>query len=117
MERNALTFLVVGNGHRLAIDPRDGKVKYLFHDDPAKSGTVLGGDFCDSMSRWTLLGCIGPDIEQVHPFLSENGLDPFSPDGVALREWLFGVHKSFDVSALELWVREDRCAEEKRSNR
>ena len=71
---NAIAFMAVGNGDQLVIDARDGKVKYLSHDDPEIMGVVLGQDFDSFMDAWSSLGCIGPEIWHLQPFLGANGL-------------------------------------------
>ena len=71
---NTTAFMAVGNGDYLVIDTRDGQVKYLSHDDPEAMGVVLGSDFEAFMTRWSALGCIGPEIWQLQPFLGPQGL-------------------------------------------
>ena len=71
---HAMAFMAVGNGDHLVMDLRDGKVKYLSHDDPEAMGVVLGPDFDAFMARWSALGCPGPEIWQLRPFLGPRGL-------------------------------------------
>ena len=71
----AFPFLEVGNGDCVAIDLRDGRVKYLSHDDPDDTGRVLGRNFHHFMDQWSILGCLGPEIWMLEPFLDEDGLN------------------------------------------
>ena len=71
----AFPFLEVGNGDCLVIDLRDHRVKYLSHDDPDETGSVLGRDFHHFMEQWSALGCLGPEVWMLEPFLDEDGLD------------------------------------------
>ncbi len=75
LEAQAFPFLEVGNGDCLVIDLRDGHVKYLSHDDPDETGKVLGQDFHHFMGQWSALGCLGPEIWILEPFLDENGFN------------------------------------------
>ena len=85
---NAIAFMAVGNGDHLVIDMRDDRVKYLSHDDPDAMGVVLGPDFDAFMDAWSRLGCVGPEIWQLRPFLGPEGLDPESVNGRTFQKWL-----------------------------
>ncbi len=71
----AFPFLEVGNGDCLVIDLQDGRVKYFSHDDPEETGRILGQNFHHFLDQWSALGCLGPEIWMLEPFLDENGLN------------------------------------------
>ena len=85
---NAIAFMPAGDDDHLVIDMRDGQVKYLSRNDPDAMGAVLGPDFETFMDAWSRLGCVGPEMQQLRPFLGPEGLDPESVNGRSFREWL-----------------------------
>lgn len=79
---NKLGFMNVANGDVIAFDMKDypGSVPvvYLSHDDGDCHGYKLGDDFNDFISRWSSLGCPGPEDWQLYPFIKDSvsGIDP-----------------------------------------
>ncbi|WP_303802810.1 SMI1/KNR4 family protein [Alicyclobacillus macrosporangiidus] len=93
--RDKLAFLDVHNGDLMAFELNagsDGPVVYLAHDDEIMNGYRLGDNFVDFMNRWTVLGCPGPEIWQLDPFLysPSGGIEPCREEGVVWRRW-FGL--------------------------
>lgn len=72
---NKLGFMNVGNGDVIAFDmkdyPQKAPVIYLSHDDGDYHGYYLGDDFIDFISKWSSLGCPGPEGWQVSPFIND----------------------------------------------
>lgn len=88
-----LAFLDIANGDKIAFDLAPGSndaVVYLSHDDGEGHGYLLGHDFVDFVTRWSLLGCPGPENWTIMPFLPSptSGLDPYSEDAQQWRQWL-----------------------------
>jgi len=92
---HSISFMDIGNGDHLVIDTRDGKVKYLSHEGPEAIGVVLGRDFNDFMMRWSQLGCVGPEIWWLEPFLTDEGLNPDCPNGKRFRKWLYAFSSPY----------------------
>ena len=67
-----LAFMTVPNSDMIAFDVTAGHsdcpVVYLSHDDGELHGCRLGTSFVDFMSRWSNLGCPGPEDWQMAPF-------------------------------------------------
>ncbi len=89
---NKLTFLHVANGDQIALDLSErarNSVVYLSHEGDVTHGWVLGNDFIDFMTKWSLLGCPGAEDWQMKPFISSptSGLDPNSDNAKLWREW------------------------------
>jgi len=88
---NTLLVISVGNGDYIGIDMQsdDGFVTYVSHEGyEALHGKVLANNFLDFMSRWSLLGCVGPEDWQLEVFVDGNGLNPFGEKGRVWRKWL-----------------------------
>jgi hypothetical protein len=86
----------VGNGDLLALDlvAPGNPLVYLSHDDGEGHGYALGSDFCDAMSRWTRLGCVGAEDWQWLPFVSgpSSGLIVDGDNARRWRDW-FGIDR------------------------
>jgi hypothetical protein len=94
--RDTLVFQEVQNGDRLVLDlkiPDRAPVIYLSPFRGPGSGYKLGEDFADFIDRWTQLGCPGPEIWQMLPFISSpsSGLDPHGWNAISWRKW-FGLY-------------------------
>jgi hypothetical protein len=94
--RNTLVFQEVQNGDRLVVDlktPDCAPVIYLSPFRGPGSGYTLGEDFADFIDGWTQLGCPGPEIWQMLPFISSpsSGVEPYGKNAQLWRDWL-GVH-------------------------
>jgi hypothetical protein len=90
-----LVFQEVENGDRLVIDlsTKSGStVVYLSAFQEPGHGYVLGDGFADFIDPWTRLGCPGPEIVQMLPFVNSpsSGLDPGSSMAKVWRKW-FGL--------------------------
>jgi hypothetical protein len=89
-----LPFIEVADGDAIAFDlapgPRRGRVVYLCHDDfCAVHGEVLGQDFVDFMTRWSRIGCVGPEGWLLEAFVDDGAFaEPDSPAVRAWRRWL-----------------------------
>lgn len=91
IDRNALPFYAIGNGDMLAIDLReeDGNVIYLALDSgPEFHGMSLGCNFVDFMSKWSQLGCVGPEEWILEHFLTKSGFNLDSKVSGAWRRWI-----------------------------
>jgi hypothetical protein len=80
---DALPFYALGNGDFLATD-NQGAVIYLAYESVEQHGALLGRGFVTFMYQWSRIGCIGPEIWLLEPFLGREGLDPESE---ASRRW------------------------------
>lgn len=91
-----LAFHALINGDYLAFDlARPGApIVYLSHDGGPGNGFVLGADFVDTFTRWTKLGCVGPEDWRWTPFTPDaaSGLDPECANAKTWREW-FGIDR------------------------
>jgi cell wall assembly regulator SMI1 len=84
-----LAVIPVMNGDYIGIDlrpARHGEVVYLSHDDGEGHGYVLGADLIDYLTRWTPLGCPGPEDWQWLPFTSSK-TSMLEPAGEPARKW------------------------------
>ena len=93
--RDRLPFMEVGNGDLIAFDKREGgrncPVVYLSHDnDEGFHDRRLGVNFVDFMTRWTNLGCPGPDYGGMLPFYS-NRLKLLNSEGRLVKRWRRGL--------------------------
>src|SRR5687767_2622669 len=93
---NKLIFQKVENGDRLALDlsvEGQSPVIYLSPFRGRGNGYKLGENFEDFIERWTLVGCPGPEIWQMLPFIPSptSGIDPDSRNAKLWRTW-FGLH-------------------------
>jgi len=87
---NKLVFLNVGKGDFLAFDLKEGPdcpVVYLSRNNTQGHGYLLGKNFIDFMDRWTAIGCPGPALSQIKPFVTSptDGLDP---NGTFAKKWI-----------------------------
>lgn len=80
---NKISFFAVANGDFLAIDtstPGREPVVYLSYDgDDYCNSYVLGTDFEDFLTRWTGVGCPGPERWVMEPF-THGFTKPLDPD-------------------------------------
>ncbi|MBI2265562.1 MAG: SMI1/KNR4 family protein [Armatimonadetes bacterium] len=83
-------FLEVPNGDLIAFDvtagDRNCPVVYLSHDDGELHGSRLGADFVDFVSRWSHLGCPGPEEWQIQPF-HDSSTDNLLKSGPLVENW------------------------------
>ncbi len=85
---DALPFYAIGNGDFLALD-NQGAVIYLAYESVEHHGVLLGRDFVSFMDQWSQIGCIGPEIWMLEPFLGREGIDPESTTSRHWRAQLF----------------------------
>lgn len=90
---NKLAFIEVGNGDYIAFDlcqSEDYPIVYLSHEDGEGHGYRLGNDFIDFINRWSLIGCVGSEVWQMLPFISNatSGIDPNCTNALKWRTWL-----------------------------
>ncbi len=85
---DALPFYAIGNGDFLALD-NQGAVIYLAYESVEHHGVLLGRDFVSFMDQWSRIGCIGPEIWMLEPFLGREGIDPESTTSRHWRAQLF----------------------------
>ncbi len=75
-----LAFCLMANSDLLAIDlsaPGQEPVVYVEHQDDEMQGYRIAEDFQDFLTRWSALGCPGPEWWQWLHFVGEDGrLDP-----------------------------------------
>lgn len=90
---HSMPFIHVANGDLIAFDLRspsdDPPVIYLNHEGhyPGSGhGQRLGDNFTDFMSRWSRLGCVGPESWTWEPFYDQ-ALAKLNPDGDSARAW------------------------------
>lgn len=80
---NKIAFYTMGNGDFLTVDvstPGHEPVVYLSHEgEEEEDGYVLGADFNDFLTRWTGVGCPGPESWIMAPFTHEF-TKPLDPD-------------------------------------
>ena len=86
--RNKLAFQKASNGDLLAIDVSSGHVVYLDHDAGKLHGCTLAPSFAEFVSRFSLLGCPGPEWWVLEPFLAKDGLGPNGRVGRVWRTWI-----------------------------
>lgn len=65
-----------GSGNGVALDLRgDGRAIWMNHEDSSPPhGARLGNDFIDFMDRFTRIGCLGPEMHQIHPLVGTRGI-------------------------------------------
>lgn len=77
----AFGVLCAANGDVWAIDTSAngrGRVIYLDHEGGDDHGRLLGPDIVTVMNNWARIGCVGPEIWNLEPFLDrEKGIDGF----------------------------------------
>jgi hypothetical protein len=82
--------LEVPNGDMIAFDTSAGltacPVIYLSHDDGELHGCRLGTDFVDFVTRWSSLGCPGPEDWQIEPFY-DHANECIDDAGEAVARW------------------------------
>ncbi len=80
---NKVAFFTMANGDFLAVDvstPGREPVVYLSHDGNETSHCyALGDDFEDFLTRWTGVGCPGPESWIIEPF-THDFTKPLDPD-------------------------------------
>lgn len=88
--RDKLAFQMVGNGDLIAIDLKTEAVVYLDHsgDIEGGHGVVLAPSFPAFVTRFTNIGCSGPDWFILKHVYSADGIDDGAPAAVAFRRWL-----------------------------
>lgn len=82
------------NGDVIAIDLADkfdGPIIYLSYHGNDDHGHILGKNFIDFIDKWIQLGCIGPNISHMKPFLNsfEGGLLIDSEQAKNLKKVIF----------------------------
>lgn len=85
-----LPIIEVADGDMIAIDILPGagcgQIVYLCHDDACDlHGQALGSDFVDFVTRWSRVGCVGPDGPSLGVF-SEAGVFA-APDSQTVLDW------------------------------
>ena len=91
---NKLPFIEVADGDMIGIDladgPARGQVVYLCHDDYCDlHGKALGTDFVDFITRWSRIGCVGPEGSFLELFFEDGEFAPATSATVqAWRSWL-----------------------------
>lgn len=77
-------------GVDLADGARHGQVVYLCHDDACSvHGRVLGADFVDFITRWSRIGCVGPEGWHLELFFEDGEFAAADSSTVqAWRQWL-----------------------------
>lgn len=89
---NKLGFINVANGDVIAFDIKDCPTKapvvYLSHDDGDCHGYMLGDNFIDFISKWSILGCPGPEDWQIYPFVNdaESGINNKCKNAILWKE-------------------------------
>ena len=76
-------------GDYLAIDlrvPGRQEVVMLSHDEDRVMDAVLGADFQDFLANWSAVGCVGPELFMLAPFLRSKA-GPLDPEGGNARLW------------------------------
>jgi hypothetical protein len=89
---NKLPFIEVGDGDMIAFDlapESHGQVVYLCHDDACSviHGKALGSDFVDFMTRWSRVGCVGPEGWFLELFWDETACEFAAADSPIVNEW------------------------------
>jgi hypothetical protein len=94
--QNKLPLLYVPNGDGIVFDISDTETRntvlYLQHDDNSFHGKLLGENFIDFMTKWSYLGCPGPEHWQIEPFYDFEKNAIFQ-EGMSVESWrqlLFG---------------------------
>jgi hypothetical protein len=80
----------VGDGDMIGVDLSDGaaqgQVVYLCHDDACGvHGRVLGTDFVDFITRWSRIGCVGPEGWYLDLFFEDGEFA--AADSSVVRAW------------------------------
>jgi hypothetical protein len=83
-------FIAVPNGDFIAFSKTIvngcSEVIYLSHDDGRLHGRRLAGTFVEFISRWSNIGCVGPEDWQLVPFYDfERGQISF--DSPSVLKW------------------------------
>ncbi|MBI3828423.1 MAG: SMI1/KNR4 family protein [Planctomycetes bacterium] len=96
--QNSQSVIHVPNGDVIAFYSRgteDPQMIYLSHDGCTSHGYKLGENFIDLMSRWSKIGCPGPEDWQLLKFMSGKNtfLDPTCPNAFLWRE-AFGFQEN-----------------------
>lgn len=89
--RDRLPFMNVGNGDVIAFDMRAGTsncpIVYLSHENDANShNRQLGDNFIDFITRWSYLGCPGPEFWLMQPFYAKRA-KVLNEKGRAAERW------------------------------
>jgi hypothetical protein len=86
---NKFPFIQVGDGDMIGIETgeeNNGQVVYLCHDEYCSlHGKVLGCDFADFITRWSRIGCVGPEGWMLQLFYEK---DEFAAaDSQVVQDW------------------------------
>ena len=69
--------------------PQRGAVVYLCHDEGCDiHGKTLGIDFEDFITKWSRIGCVGPEGSWFELFSANDEIQPNGELAVAWRAWL-----------------------------
>lgn len=72
---NKTPIIRVATGDLIAFDTSEGidefPVVFLSHDDSSLHGKRLGKNFVDFITRWSNIGCFGPEDWQFEPFYNQ----------------------------------------------
>lgn len=88
--KNKLAFLPVMNGDCIAFDMSQGMencpIVYLSHENGSNHGRRLADNFVEFITRWSNIGCPGPEDWQMEPFLegTQGGL---LASGEVVEQW------------------------------
>jgi hypothetical protein len=70
--QNKIPLTYVPNGDDIVFDISETETQnailYLKNDDNSFHGIILGDKSIDFMTRWSYLGCLGPEHWQIEPF-------------------------------------------------
>lgn len=91
--QHKVPFIHVATGDLIAFDVSNGTsgcpVVFLSHDGSDMHGKRLGYNFVDFITRWSNVGCFGPEDWQFEPFYDEEQ-DILLLDGPAVENWKDG---------------------------
>lgn len=88
--QNKVPFKSMRNGDVLAFDSLTNNVIYLSHDGHELHGKKLANNFTDFISRWSELGCPGPECWILDHFYDyeKNEIDLNSNQSLKWKNWL-----------------------------
>jgi len=88
--KHKIAFLNVPNGDCIAFDLTEGTdncpIVYLSHENGTNQGRVLASNFVEFITRWSALGCPGPEDFQMEPFLGD-GDSGLQERGATIEQW------------------------------
>lgn len=88
--QNKVPFMSLPNGDIIAFDDFTNNVIYLSHDGHEFHGKKLANSFTDFISKWSELGCPGPECWILTHFYNYemNEIDPNVSRALKWRKWL-----------------------------